>query len=88
MILGVVNGGKGLQLAANSKGGEIAYGVVAGVVGLVYILVAVFWRKGESSGLRKDVVVESSNGFSSVERESQRRERSRRFGGWGKPARV
>lgn len=32
MILAVINGGLGLKLAANTTGGEIAYGVVAGVV--------------------------------------------------------
>lgn len=89
MILAVVNGGLGLKLAANTKNGEIAYGVVAGVIGLIYILFAVFKRKGGSSGLRKDTVVDSTNGFSSVdERESQRRERSTRIGGRRNRARV
>jgi hypothetical protein len=37
VLLGIVNGGLGLQLAANTTAGEIAYGVVAGVVGLGYI---------------------------------------------------
>jgi len=45
MILAVVNGGLGLKLAANTKHGEIAYGVVAGVIALVYALVVVFKRK-------------------------------------------
>jgi hypothetical protein len=45
MILGVINGGLGLKLAANSKNGEIAYGVVAGVVALLYTLIVVFKRK-------------------------------------------
>ena len=50
-IMAIVNGGLGLQLAARlgsrTIGGEIAYGVVAGVVGLVYICSAVFggWRR-------------------------------------------
>jgi len=35
-----------LQLAENSKGGMIGYGVVAGVVGLLYLLLVVFKRKG------------------------------------------
>lgn len=37
ILLGIINGGLGLQLAANTTAGEIAYGVVAGVVGLGYI---------------------------------------------------
>ncbi|KFY13068.1 hypothetical protein V492_03505 [Pseudogymnoascus sp. VKM F-4246] len=38
IILAVVNGGLGLKLAGNSRGGEIAYGVVAGVALLVYLV--------------------------------------------------
>ena len=40
ILLGIINGGLGLQLAANSKGGEIAYGVVGGVLGACVLLVA------------------------------------------------
>jgi hypothetical protein len=45
MILAIINGGFGLKLAANSKNGEIAYGVVAGVMGVGYILVTLLKRK-------------------------------------------
>lgn len=41
IILAIVNGGLGLSLAANTHGGEIAYGVVAGVIGVVYIAAVV-----------------------------------------------
>lgn len=41
MLLGVVNGGLGFQLAANTKSGEIAYGVVAGFMGVAYIGVVI-----------------------------------------------
>jgi hypothetical protein len=41
IILGVINGGLGLKLAGNSKKGEIAYGVVAGVMLVIYIATAV-----------------------------------------------
>jgi len=41
IILGAVNGGLGLQLAGNTTSGEIAYGVVAGVIFLIYIVVVV-----------------------------------------------
>jgi hypothetical protein len=37
MILAVVNGGIGIQYAANSVPGEKGFGVVAGVFGLAYI---------------------------------------------------
>ncbi len=46
LVLGIVNGGLGLKLARNSPSGEIAYGVVAGVVGLAYIAMCIFKRKG------------------------------------------
>lgn len=42
LILGVVNGGLGLKLAANSMKGEIAYGVIVGVIALLYIAVVLF----------------------------------------------
>ncbi len=81
MLLAVVNGGLGLKLANNTKNGEIAYGVVAGVIGLIYIIFAVFKRKGSSSSMlaRKEVVVENGHGFVD-ERESQRRTRRRSHG--------
>jgi hypothetical protein len=45
-VCGIVNGGLGLQLAGNSKGGMIGYGVVAGIVGVLYLVLVVFKRKG------------------------------------------
>ncbi|KAK1142236.1 DOMON domain-containing protein frrs1L [Aspergillus melleus] len=41
ILLGIINGGLGLELAANTTGGEIAYGVVGGVFGVALLLVAV-----------------------------------------------
>ncbi|KAI4856553.1 hypothetical protein E4T45_01983 [Aureobasidium sp. EXF-8846] len=38
ITLGIINGGLGLDLANNSRKGEIAYGVVAGIVYLIYII--------------------------------------------------
>lgn len=49
-ILGIVNGGLGLQLASNTTGGEIAYGVVAGIMAVVYIAVATFGELRRSKG--------------------------------------
>lgn len=88
MILAVVNGGLGLKLANNSKNGEIAYGVVAGIIGLIYILVTVLKRKGSGSSLlmRKEGSVERGmasedvSGGEGYEREPQRH-RSRRSEG-------
>lgn len=50
MILAVINGGLGLRLADNTDGGKIAYGVVAGVMGVAYIAAVGFKRKGSVSG--------------------------------------
>lgn len=36
ILLGIINGGLGLQLADDSMSGMIAYGVVAGIVGVMY----------------------------------------------------
>lgn len=47
MICGIINGGLGLQLAANSSKGNIAYGVVAGAVFVIYIVVVL------ATGLKK-----------------------------------
>jgi len=45
IILAMVNGGLGLKLANNSKNGEIAYGVVAGAVGVLYTAFVLLKRK-------------------------------------------
>lgn len=39
IILAVINGGLGLQLSGNTVKGEIAYGVIAGVMFLLYLIV-------------------------------------------------
>jgi len=49
LICGAVNGGLGLQLAANSRGGEIAWGVVAGVMALIYAAIVLVKRKSGKS---------------------------------------
>lgn len=57
LVLGMVNGGLGLRLAGAAHGARIAYGVCAGVVGVVYVCAAVFGevkrgqRKREGEGL-------------------------------------
>lgn len=54
ILLGMINGGLGLQLADNSMGGTIAYGVVAGTVGLFYcggmvVVELKRWRQGQKT---------------------------------------
>ncbi|KAI9844188.1 MAG: hypothetical protein M1838_002291 [Thelocarpon superellum] len=39
LLLGLINGGLGLQLADNTRSGCIAYGVVAGIVGVSYFVI-------------------------------------------------
>jgi len=47
IALGIINGGLGLKLAQNTAGGEIAYGIVAGLVGAVYLLLLLIraWKR-------------------------------------------
>ncbi|KAF2429344.1 hypothetical protein EJ08DRAFT_573466, partial [Tothia fuscella] len=42
VTVGIVNGGLGLQLAANSRSGDIIYAVVAGIFWFVWMLAACF----------------------------------------------
>lgn len=37
ITLGMINGGLGLRLASDTRSGEIAYGVIAAVVWLIYV---------------------------------------------------
>ncbi|KAI9820257.1 MAG: hypothetical protein M1827_005879 [Pycnora praestabilis] len=53
IILGVINGGLGLQLSGNTVKGEIAYGVLAGIMFVVYvgvILMAYLRPKNDQEG--------------------------------------
>jgi hypothetical protein len=71
IILAVINGGLGLKLAANTRACEIAYGVVAGVVAVVYAATVLLKRRssqgvGSALGHReKDAVELRSRGASS-----------------------
>ncbi|OWO99355.1 integral membrane protein [Marssonina coronariae] len=56
MLLAIINGGLGLQLAANSHNGEIAYGVVAGIVGVAYVIMVVVKRKDKQPPWRKEQI--------------------------------
>lgn len=50
---GIINGGFGLSLADNTKGGTIAYGVVAGVMWILWmavILIAFIRSRGKPEG--------------------------------------
>ena len=42
VTLGIINGGLGLMLANNTKDGEIAYGVVAGIIWLTWMGAAIY----------------------------------------------
>lgn len=48
ITLGIINGGLGLQLANNTRNGEIAYGVVAALVWLVYIAAIIIGERKRS----------------------------------------
>lgn len=49
LTLGIINGGLGLMLSGNTVKGEIAYGVIAGVMWLIWMAVAI-WGSRRSSG--------------------------------------
>lgn len=48
MILAIINGGLGLQLANNTRDGKIVYGAVAGVVACLYVAFVVSRRKNKA----------------------------------------
>lgn len=55
ILLGLVNGGLGLQLAGSRGSSVIAYGVIAGIMGLAYLAAIIFGemkrrKAGESRG--------------------------------------
>ncbi|TGO53123.1 hypothetical protein BCON_0129g00020 [Botryotinia convoluta] len=47
LILGIIYGGLGLQLARNTKGGEIIYGLVAALVAMSYFTILVLKNMGK-----------------------------------------
>ncbi|OBT74504.1 hypothetical protein VF21_06924 [Pseudogymnoascus sp. 05NY08] len=49
IILAIVNGGLGLQMVGNSRGGEIAWGVMAGVALLAYLGASAYSVKGNKT---------------------------------------
>jgi hypothetical protein len=59
ITLGIINGGLGLRFSDNTRGGKIAYGIVAGVMWITWMAVAVTKgrskRKGENPGGEKMV---------------------------------
>jgi hypothetical protein len=42
-LLGIINGGLGLKLAANTTQGEAAYGAVGGFFGVAIIILIIFF---------------------------------------------
>lgn len=64
ILLGMLNGGFGLKLAANSTGGNIAYAVVAGVIGATYLGVMIHFEitgRGKTSSRTPDVAMEETS---------------------------
>ncbi|KXT14817.1 hypothetical protein AC579_4079 [Pseudocercospora musae] len=52
ILLGIINGGLGLQLGGKSKGAKIGYGVGAGIMGLLYILAILYGENKRRSSRR------------------------------------
>lgn len=60
ILLGIVNGGLGLQLANNTRPGTIVYGVVAGLVGVGYcgvMLLVEVRNKRRQTGEKSDAAM-------------------------------
>jgi hypothetical protein len=43
IVFAMINGGLGLKFAGNTEGGLEAYGAIAGIVGVTYIITLVIW---------------------------------------------
>ena len=70
VTLGIVNGGFGLQLSANTTKGEVAYAIAASVMWVLWMVVIVFcFAKSRRTVEKKDIyTVEMRNENSSTER--------------------
>ncbi|RDW56390.1 hypothetical protein BP5796_13212 [Coleophoma crateriformis] len=55
MGLAIINGGLGLKLAGNSMSGSTAYGILAGIVTLFYLIVLLFLGRGRKT-MQKDSI--------------------------------
>lgn len=70
ILLGMINGGLGLQMSGGEKPSYIAYGVCAGVVGVVYLAVIVLGEvqraKHPPPGEQKEKRVSESDGSESA----------------------
>ena len=60
LLLGAINGGLGLQLAANTVSGEIAYGVLAGFFFLSWFAVIGWTEFRGGKGSTKDLEIEET----------------------------
>ena len=54
IVLGMINGGLGLQMASVERSGVIAYSVIAGVMGLLYIASIVFGERKRSKRMAEN----------------------------------
>lgn len=74
IVLGVINGGLGMQLANNTTKGEIAYGVIAGVVLVMYVGIILIGDRGSRKGWAENETPENSTEkIASTPAESQSR---------------
>jgi hypothetical protein len=67
--LGIINGGLGLRMAGASNGIKTAYGAVAGVLGGLWLLVAIFSEVRRRKAARQDSPAQVSH------RQARREER-------------
>ena len=59
IVLGVINGGLGMQLTGNTTKGEIAYGVIAGVVLVIYVGIILIGERGSGKSREENETPEN-----------------------------
>lgn len=73
ITLGIINGGLGLKFSGNTKNGEIVYGVIAGLMWLLWMAVAIgssVKSKQAGRGKRSEKSLESHGGSEEAMRRS------------------
>ena len=54
LTAGIINGGLGLWVSGAGKTGTVSYGVVAGVVWLIWVVLAIRDETGRIAGVRRE----------------------------------
>lgn len=76
IVLGIVNGGLGLELGGKTTGAKIGYGVGAGIMGLAYLAAIIFGecRRGKQRSTKGSSIGSNVNGETKNEQNGQQLE--------------